>query len=262
MFNSITYKFSRIFWSIYFVATIALIGFIFGYILSFSILLLSVLLVPGTRVSVKVRQFAEDFQCLSIRMLLRMQPWLRCQTNLPGIIGFYNRFSTRKILFVANHRSNLDTFLLISFIPGLRGLAKSTLFYNIFFAPFMLAAGFIPVDKGSPDSLLKGLKVVKTKVFAKNRAVLNFPENTRCDKGFTSVQKFSGAFFSLAKESQVLVVPLVIQSTDQILGRGDLFLNPYHPVQIKMLEPIEAAKFENFLELRDLVWSQIKAGMA
>jgi 1-acyl-sn-glycerol-3-phosphate acyltransferase len=198
-------------------------------------------------------------QCLSIRLLLRLQPWLRCETNFHGILGFYERFHTRKILFVANHRSNLDTFLLISYIPGLRGLAKSSLFYNIFFAPFMYVAGFIPVDKGSPESLLKGLKRLREKLLERNRSVLIFPETTRCEKGFPSVHKFGASFFSLAIDSHALVVPLAIECTDQLMGRGDFLLNPFQPVKIKMLEPVDATQFKDSVELRDLVWNQVKA---
>ena len=169
----------------------------------------------------------------------------------------YDRFQTRRILFVGNHRSNLDTFLLISFIPGLRGLAKSSLFQNIFFAPYMWLCGFIPVDKGSLNSLAQGLKLLKSKLLLKDRAVLAFPETTRCKKDFKGVGKFGASFFSLAIESEATIVPFVFKGTDQLMGKGDFFINPFQPVTLTLLEPIKAADFQNPRELRDLVWSQI-----
>lgn len=255
--KNLLYNFSRIFWSIYFVIGIAIIGGIFGYIVTLSLFVLSHLLSPFSKLSTFIRHQAEYVQCLCIRMLLKLQPWLRCETNFPSIVGFYDQLGTRNVLFVANHRSNMDTFLLISYIPGLRGLAKKSLFYNIFFAPFMYVCGFIPVEKGSSESFVKGLGMLRDKLLKRNRPVLIFPENTRCEKNFSSVQKFSAAVFSIAIESKALLVPLVIESTDQLLGRGDLFIHPFTQVQIKMLEPIVAANYTDAQELRDHTWSLI-----
>lgn len=256
------YSFSRFFWSIYFVMGIAIIGGIFGYIVTMALFLLSFALFPFPTLSTKIRHLAEYVQCVCIRFLLKIQPWLECETNLPAITGFYDNFKTRRILFVANHRSNLDTFLLISYIPGLRGLAKKSLFYNVFFGPMMFIAGFIPVVKGSSESFISGLGMLRDKLLRNDRPVLIFPENTRCDKGFSSVRKFSSAAFSIAMESQALIVPMTIQNTDQLMGRGDLLLHPHQPVKIKMLDPIPAANFQDSQKLRDHVWSLIQSGLS
>jgi 1-acyl-sn-glycerol-3-phosphate acyltransferase len=261
MFRTFTYSFSRIFWSIYFVLTIGFIGFFWGYLITCSLFLISRALAPFKTLSEKISRLAETGSCLSIRLLLRMQPWLQCETNLHGILGFYRQFPNRKIVFVANHRSNLDTFLLISYIPGLRGLAKSSLFYNLPFALPMCLAGFIPVRKGSPSSYLSGVRALKVQALDQDRPVLSFPENTRCNKGFNSINKFGGSFFSLAIEGQALVIPLVIESTDKLLGRGDLFLHPFKKAKIKMLTPIPVDSSTNFIELRDSVWQQMKQAM-
>lgn len=256
---TLSYRFHRLFWSIYFVLTIFIFGLLFGYVLTLSVFFLALLLSPWPWIANKVRDFAEYTQCVSIRNLLRIQPWLRCETNLHGIRGFYEPFKTRRVVFVANHRSNLDTFLLISYIPGLRGLAKSTLFQNIFFAPYMRLIGFIPVNKGSLESLAQGLKQLKSKILLKNRSVLIFPETTRCERNFPSVHKFGAFFFAVAMESKAIIVPLSISGTDQLMGRGDLLINPFKPVKIRMLEPIQAEKFQDSNQLRDFVWNQIKA---
>lgn len=266
MLKSAFYKFSRIFWSIYFVISIALIGLIFGYLLTFALYftawIVSLFYVrPARRLSDFIRYGAEYVQCFSIRMLLRLQPWLHCQTNLPHIYGFYDQFKTRRVLFVANHRSSLDTFFLISYIPGLRGLAKSSLYYNIFFAPFMIVAGFMPVKKGSADSFLEGLKLLKTKLLQRDRAVLFFPENTRCAKGFPSVAKFGSSIFQNAIDSDAVVVPLVMKKTDRVMGRGEYLLHPFEPIEIEMLEAIDAKNFQDGQTLRDVVWDKTRLAL-
>ena len=260
--KSLLYSFSRIFWSIYFVLCIAVIGGIFGYIITLALFILSFLLFPMPRLATQVRHLAEYVQCVCIRFLLRIQPWLACQSNLPPINGFYDNFGTRRILFVANHRSNLDTFLLISYIPGLRGLAKRSLFYNFFFGIFMYFAGFIPVEKGSSESYLAGLNALRDKLLLRDRPVLIFPENTRCDKGFKSVRKFSSGVFNKAMESQALIVPIMIENTDKLMGRGDFLLNPQEPVKITMLKPFKASDYTDSQKLRDDVWKIIQLGIA
>lgn len=198
---------------------------------------------------------------------MRLQPWFQCETNLPGISEIYQKIGSRRVIFAANHRSNLDTFILISYIPGLRGMAKSSLFYNIFFAPIMWIIGFIPVEKGNLRSFLEGLALVRKKILDRNRSLLIFPETTRCQKGAVGVGKFSAAIFQLAVDSQAVIVPIALQNTDQLYGRGDLLLNPFQKTKVTMLEPI----FPNQLpttgqdqaeHLKDLVWNRISRELA
>jgi 1-acyl-sn-glycerol-3-phosphate acyltransferase len=256
-----SYKINQIFWSIYFLLGIALIGFSLGYVTTMSIYALSLLTFPFKKFSLRLRAFAETFQCLCIRLLLKMQPWLNCEDNFQPIIGFYDQYKTQKIIFVANHRSNLDTFLMISFIPGLRGLAKKSLFYNIFFLPFMLIMGFIPVDKGSPSSFIQGLKSIRTKLLDRNHPVLIFPENTRCPKGHPTLQKFSESIFKMAMDAGALIVPVAIKNSDQLLGRGDLFLTPFVPVKLTIFQAINANDFDDAKALSQKVWNTLSVGL-
>lgn len=156
-------------------------------------------------------------------------------------------------MFVANHRSNLDTFLLISLIPGLRGMAKKSLFSNLFFAPIMLLAGFVPVEKGNLKDFRQGIDLLKTKILNKNFSALVFPETTRCQKNAKGIQKLSDAVFLAAIESQALVVPIIIQGSDQVLGRGDFLLNPYNPIQITIFDAIQSSDFKTPTELSSFV---------
>ena len=156
-------------------------------------------------------------------------------------------------MFVANHRSNLDTFLLISLIPGLRGMAKKSLFSNPFFAPMMHLAGFVPVKKGNLNDFRKGIDLLKTKILNKNFAALVFPETTRCQKNAMGLQKFSDAVFLAAIESQALIVPIIIQGSDQVLGRGDLLLNPYKPIQMIICDAVQSSEFKTPTELSNFI---------
>lgn len=203
-------------------------------------------LIPAfSKVSHKLMLAAEYVQCFSIYFLLRIQPWYRCENNFQSIYGFYDQYKTRKVMFVANHRSNLDTFILISLIPGLRGMAKKSLFYNIFFGPIMLLIGFVPVDKGSLNSFREGIRLLQTRILGKNRPALVFPETTRCKKHNPGIEKFSDAVFVAAMEADALVVPILIKNTDRILGRGDLLIHPYEKAEVFIYDPIPAVQYKD-----------------
>ena len=255
-----TNLFYRTLWSIYFVISIGIIGFLVGYAFSLPAYLLIMLTSPCPPLSLKIRHWTENIYCSSIRFLLVLQPWLKCTSNFQNIFSFYSLFPSRKILFVGNHRSNLDTFLLISYIPGLRGLAKRSLFYNFLFAPIMLLTGFVPVQKGSAESFLKGLNTMKEKILNKNRAALVFPENTRCEKNFSGLGKMTTSFFSLAIETKALVVPVAIHNSDAIMGRGDFLIHPGH-VRIQMLPVIDSSFYLSAKQLSQAVQVQISGAL-
>lgn len=226
-----------------------------GYVVTLFFYFLSFLFSKLTAVSLFFGYCAEYIQCYSIRFLLKIQPWLKCENNFQSIYGFYEQYGTRNIMFVSNHRSNLDTFFLISFIPGLRGMAKSTLYYNLFFAPYMIAAGFVPVKKGSINGFIEGLRFLKSKILEQNKAALVFPETTRCVKNYDSVGKFSTAVFDVAISSSSLVVPIYLHNTDQVMGKGDLFLHPFRPIELKIFNAISTDQFKSSIELTDHVWN-------
>lgn len=210
----------------------------------------------------KLLHFTEYFYTGSIRFLLSIQPWLICKTNLPNLPNYSffikSKCQSQRILFVANHRSNLDTFLLISLIPGLRGLAKNSLYYNFFFAPFMWITGFVPVEKGSGKSFINGLEKIRINLLEKNIPVVIYPENTRCEKGSSKLNKWSQAVFKTAIDSKATIIPIAIKNTDQTLGRGDLFLTPFQKIEIKMLEPVETVLWKDSFKLANCIHQMLE----
>lgn len=231
--------------------TIVLIGGLCGYVLTILLYAIGNILFPlMPKFSKGLISWTEKIYTLSIRSLLVIQPWLLCKSNIPSLFHlnyfFQNNCKTKRLLFVANHRSNLDTFLMISWIPGLRGLAKSSLYYNILLAPFMCLTGFIPVKKGSPMSFIEGLQKLRIRLLENERPVLIFPENTRCKKGTPKLNKWSQSVFKMALDAKVTIIPIALKNTDGILGKGDCLLNPFVPIEVKMLKPIEASSYKNF----------------
>ncbi len=252
------HQLNRFFWSLYFLFSILIIGTIFGYICTFLLFLIGKALRFFFSIEPKsLNSFTEKFFAQSIRILLVLQPWLRCKTNFPKSFKFtqYIKMNceSERLLFIANHRSNLDTFLLISWIPGLRGMAKSSLYYNFLFAPFMWVIGFIPVEKGNSNSFMEGLQKIRIQMLEKNIPVLIFPENTRSIKGGANLGKWSQSVFKIAIDANATIIPVVIKNTDRVLGKGDLLITPFEPIEVKMLKPIESKNYTDFIQLSKTV---------
>ncbi len=250
------YNVKRLLWSLYFVLTLVVIGFFLGYVLTMGLALLSFFVSQfNVKLGARLRHFTESFQCASIRFLLVIQPWLEIKTNHQawrGTFKYFDDIGTRKVIFVANHRSNLDTFIMLSYFPGLSGLAKRSLFYNLAFLPFMLFMGFIPVQKGDLNGFRDGVKKLKSQILDSERPVLIFPETTRCAKYFEGANKFSLSVFKLALESEALLVPICLKNTDRVLGRGDWLLHPHQASELLILTPIDCSKNLAFKDSKTL----------
>ena len=121
----------------------------------------------------------------------------------------------------------------------------------------MWITGFVPVEKGSFASYLNGLEKLKTKLLEKEIPVLIFPENTRCLKGSPKLSKWSHSIFKIAMDAKVSIIPVVIKNSDAVLGKGDFLLNPFQPMEVKFLEPIEATHFQDSIELSRKVHQMI-----
>lgn len=233
-------KLWTLFWLAYFFSSIALYGMIvgFGFIIPFA--LLSWIWSPFRRLS--------DLSILyGTRFLLLCQPWYKIHIHSNDLNALLSRH--KKFIFVANHRSHLDVFILLTIIPGARILAKKALFSVPFLGLFMRVTKQIPVHHGRIDLFMQAMALVKAKV-ENGELVIVFPELTRCPAGFLGVQNFSSAPFKIAKDTGALVIPVAISNTDQAWPKGSTGISFRKPITLSILSPLEPSQFENAEHLK------------
>ena len=186
---------------------------------------------------------------------MKIQPWfkLKASLQLPN--------QNQGTLFISNHRSHLDAFILLSHIQGIRMLTRKSLFFIPFLNVMMILTRQIPSERGHVDSLLNAFEKIKKSLKDKER-ILIFPEMTRCQKGFKGVQSFSLLPFQLALKENLTVYPLVIKNTDQVWAKNSVLINPSFPIEILSLPPVSANLFSSAVEFRDFVRSQIEQELA
>jgi 1-acyl-sn-glycerol-3-phosphate acyltransferase len=216
------------FWMGYFLLSIAVLGSALAYCLCIPFYLIGTLDPRGRRV-------ADTIMRWGIGWLMRIQPWFNAHLDLQIP-------QDQPILLVSNHRSHLDTFILLSQVRGIRVLAKSTLFKIPFLGLVMWASGQIPTQRGRIDSFWKAMEIIRSRL-KRGDTVHVFPEMTRCPMGFRGTKQFMVAPFLVAKETGTLVIPMVITGTDQVWPKGIFSIRPYREITVRTLKPLNPADF-------------------
>ncbi|MBC7692409.1 MAG: 1-acyl-sn-glycerol-3-phosphate acyltransferase [Methylotenera sp.] len=237
------------FWLFYFISSIAILGSVFVYFLTAPLLLL------GFRFP-RVQRVGEQRMLYAVQLLLTCQPWLKLQSRVPAKWAQANPRGAPGCLFISNHRSHLDVFLLISRIQGLRVFARSSLFNVPFLGAMMRLTRQIPADRGRLQSFVSGMDMVRKRLSEGERVHI-FPELARCNPGLQGTRSFVLAPFHAAIQEQVPVVPIVISGTDSVWPRGLARIHFRRPIQVLTLKPILPGEFQSAEQLRDEVKRRI-----
>jgi 1-acyl-sn-glycerol-3-phosphate acyltransferase len=125
----------------------------------------------------------------------------------------------RPYVFVANHESNADPFL-VAMVPWeMKWLSKKSIFDIPLLGWMMHVAGDVEVDRGNKESARRALIEMRDRLDRK-LSMLVFPQGTRSRDG--SVGPFRDGAFRLAIEAGVDVVPLAVSGTLESLPKGSI----------------------------------------
>jgi 1-acyl-sn-glycerol-3-phosphate acyltransferase len=142
-----------------------------------------------------------------------------------------------RLVFVSNHASNADVFLISTLPWEMKWLGKASLFRQPVFGWSMWMAGDIPVERGDKQaaagSLVKCAGWVK-----KGMPVMIFPEGTRSLDGV--MLPFKDGAFRLALETGARIVPLGVAGTHEALPKRSWRFGPGKG-RVVVGAPIEAA---------------------
>lgn len=236
----------RVGWLLYLLLTIGTIGLcVAPFYLPSKIL--SRLGLPGIR---RATHFSDKALSSAIALLMRVQPWHTAKVSIQKPL--LKKHGEVGVLFVSNHRSHLDAFILLAHLPGVQILAKRSLFFIPFLNLFMWAGRQIAVARGDVSGFLAAMEEVGRRL-ADGATVHVFPEMTRCDFGFEGTNSFSLAPFHAAKKAGALVVPVVFRNTDLSWTRAHWGIRRSEGVEARSLSPLRASDFESAQSLREEV---------
>jgi len=138
-------------------------------------------------------------------------------------------------VFVANHRSYLDSPVILPFINvQFRFFAKSSVFYWPLIGYHLRKAGHLPVHYDNPRESLKSMSLGAKKIQETGISVLLFPEAGRTAG---ELEPFKDGAAYVAIKAGVPVIPIGLIGTLDILPPGRLKIRP-GTVKIRIGKPI------------------------
>ncbi len=141
-------------------------------------------------------------------------------------------------LIIANHQSLLDILVVLAGLPWhlhFKFLAKKELFPIPFFGWQMTLAGYIPIDRSSPESRKRIMGIARDWLRRKV-SVLFYPEGTRSLDG--EIHAFKTGAFKLAQEENVEILPVVIEGTRDALPKKSWRMEKLSPLLLSIGEPV------------------------
>jgi len=142
------------------------------------------------------------------------------------------------VIYASKHESALETYCYNVIINKIAFILKKELTYIPFFGWAQYFYGTIPVDRKAGGAAMRKMLKAAQKMKEDNRAIMIFPEGTRCVPGTTKGYK-SGPYL-LAKQLNMPVVPVAL-NTGFFWAKNSFYRYP-GTVVIEFLPPIEVGE--------------------
>jgi len=166
----------------------------------------------------------------------------------------------RPYVFIANHQSSVDIWVLMRALPPrMRFAAKAELRKVPVIGWALSASGSIFIDRADRSRAIGSLREAAARIRDGNSVVL-FAEGTRSLDG--TLQAFKKGPFHVALIAGVPVVPIAISGSWQVLRPGSPRVLP-GVVRVRVLEPIEVGPWlpDGVEELRRHVHGAVRAAL-
>ena len=164
--------------------------------------------------------------------------WLRLSGVRRRVRGLEHLDPRRSYVFIANHRSFLDTAALFCYVGRRIGvIAKKELLKVPILGYGMGFVNVLAIDRTNRESALRTTKAATDRL----RSGISFgvfAEGTRARPG--ELLPFKKGGFYMAVEAGVPVVPVAIKHTDGLMGKGTGVARP-GTAEMVVLPPIETA---------------------
>lgn len=223
--------------------SIAPLGLLFIFILNLPVCI-------AARFSLRARILSGKITALGVKFLRAVQPWWRgsLSVSIPKELQNYEK----GVLFVSNHRSHLDVFLLLELIPGIRILTKNLIFWVPGLGLAAVLMRMIYIKRGNSVSYWKAMEEIQNGLLLKDR-ILVFPEMTRSPFGNTKLARFTLGPFQKAIQTKSPIVPVVIWGSDYLWPKEEFAIAKKGPLIIEALPAIDVNQFPSAEKLSEKV---------
>jgi 1-acyl-sn-glycerol-3-phosphate acyltransferase len=175
--------------------------------------------------------------------------WLRLSGMQVVVRGLEHLDPQRTYVFIANHRSYLDTVTLFGYLGRRIGLlAKKELLKVPILGYAMGYVNVMAIDRSNRTRALRTTRAATERI----RSGISFgvfAEGTRALPG--QLLPFKKGGFYMAVETGVQIIPVAIKNTDRLMGKGTGQARP-GIIEMVLLEPVETDGLSTDEEVRSL----------
>ncbi len=172
-----------------------------------------------------------------------------------NIVGEENAWVERPAVFLFNHQSQLDVFVLGAVLRrDFTGVAKKELEYSPFFGPIGYLADVAYIDRGNNQKAQHQLEPV-VDMLRSGRSIAIAPEGTRSPT--SRLLPFKKGPFHMAMQAHVPIVPIVMRNCGEIMAAHSMVIHP-GTVDVAVLPPVSTKGWtkenldEHVKEVRDM----------
>ncbi len=150
--------------------------------------------------------------------------------------------SPRPAVFILNHQSNADGFLVAKLIRrDIAYLGKKELSRQPIRGRLMQMGGLVLVDRKNTSTANRAAQALTDAIRKDGRSVAIFPEGTRSHS--TTLRPFKKGAFLVALRAGVPVVPIVLHNSIDAQPRGETAYRPA-TVKVDVLPPLDTGQWK------------------
>jgi len=162
-------------------------------------------------------------------------------------------------VYISNHVSWFDVFVLAAELPHYSFIAKSELRKIPLFGYGAEAAGIVFLDRDNRKAAFESYKLAAKEV-ERGRSIVVYPEGTR-GRDY-HLRPFKKGPFVLAIASQCPIIPTIVHGSREVMAKGSFRVRP-GVIDVHFLEPIETKglTYDDRAELMMRVWTRMANAM-
>lgn len=162
----------------------------------------------------------------------------------------------RTTVYICNHQSSFDIYLLFRLFFPFQWVTKKSNFYVPFIGWNMRHNRSIGFERGDRRETLMMVKEC-VKRLKEGISLIIFPEGERSPEG--RMIPFLGGAFAIAKRAEVPIQPMVLTGTFDVLPRYKFLVKPAATLTLTILDPIpvESVREKSTEELKELAWRRM-----
>jgi len=189
--------------------------------------------------------------------------WARSMTRAAGVrvrIHSPERLSPATgAVYISNHVSSFDVFVLAGALPRYSFIAKSELRKIPLFGYGAEAAGIVFLDRDNRKAAFESYKIAAKEV-ERGRSIVVYPEGTR-GRDY-HLRPFKKGPFVLAIASQCPIIPTIVHGSREVMAKGSFRIRS-GVIDLHLLEPIETKglTYDDRADLMLRVWTRMADAM-